>query len=285
MFKNYLRRLEALINRRSAYKFFIRDWVALGDLRAATQVLNTTRFSRNLEPVEMPAPDARRIVVIAPHPDDEIIGPGGTLLRALDQGAKVLVVYLTSGAEAEGAVREAEADGNGEALGFDRVYLRYREWAIPDDDRALARITAAIRDFNPDAVFVPFFLDDHDDHRRASHILAKASAAGLLDLRLPIWAYQVYTAVLPNVIVDITATRERKAEAIRRYASQMVMRDWANFALGLNAWNSRFLSDRTEAAFAEAFFVLPLAEYAAFAGQYFEPAGAQAYYTSRYHAD
>jgi len=86
--KNYL------INRKT-YKFFIQDWQALSDLQNASDVLATMRFSQNLKPLQQQLPDAKRILVIAPHPDDETIGPGGTLLKAIKNGAKVLTVCLT----------------------------------------------------------------------------------------------------------------------------------------------------------------------------------------------
>ena len=283
--KNHVRRLEALVNRHSAYKFFIRDWVALGDLKAASQVVNTLRFSRNLEPIEMAVPDAQRIIVIAPHPDDEMIGPGGTLIQALECNAIIQVIYLTSGGEAEQLVREQEANRVGDQIGFERIFLRHPPLAIPDDPETLSRLGALIAEFRPDALFVPFVLDDHDDHRRASHILVKLVLEQLLDMSLTVWAYQVYSAVLTNVVVDIGATRERKADAIRLYTSQMKTRDWANFAIGLNAWNSRLLPDCPDAAFAEAFLVLPLGEYVKFAQGYFERAADKAYYLSEYQSD
>ena len=283
--KNHVRRLEALVNRHSAYKFFIRDWVALGDLKAASQVVNTLRFSRNLEPIEMAVPDAQRIIVIAPHPDDEMIGPGGTLIQALECNAIIQVIYLTSGGEAEQLVREQEANRVGDQFGFERIFLRHPPLAIPDDPETLSRLGALIAEFRPDALFVPFVLDDHDDHRRASHILVKLVLEQLLDMSLTVWAYQVYSAVLTNVVVDIGATRERKADAIRLYTSQMKTRDWANFAIGLNAWNSRLLPDCPDAAFAEAFLVLPLGEYVKFAQGYFERAADKAYYLSEYQSD
>ncbi len=49
--------------------------------------------------VDVPAPVAgvERILVIAPHPDDDVLGVGGTIVDALEQGHQVLVVFLTAG--------------------------------------------------------------------------------------------------------------------------------------------------------------------------------------------
>ena len=82
VFRTILKRLERTINTRQTYKFFIRDWTSLTDLQSCANVLSTVRFNQTLEPLEMSAPRGQRITVIAPHPDDEMLGAGGTLIRA-----------------------------------------------------------------------------------------------------------------------------------------------------------------------------------------------------------
>ena len=79
------------------YKFMITDWTKLNDLEACQQVLESKRFNRNLQPIEMEHPDAKRIMVIAPHPDDDIIGAGGTLIKAKENGSDIHIVYVTNG--------------------------------------------------------------------------------------------------------------------------------------------------------------------------------------------
>src|SRR5687768_14458265 len=97
VFRTILKRLERTINTRQTYKFFIRDWTSLTDLQSCANVLSTVRFNKTLEPLEMSAPRGQRITVIAPHPDDEMLGAGGTLIRARSAGASVRCIYLTSG--------------------------------------------------------------------------------------------------------------------------------------------------------------------------------------------
>jgi len=79
--KNYLLQ-------RKAYQFFMRDWVGLTDLQSAKDMMATMRFSQNLQPQLREGPAAKRILVIAPHPDDETLGPGGTLLKEIDKGGR-----------------------------------------------------------------------------------------------------------------------------------------------------------------------------------------------------
>jgi hypothetical protein len=84
------------------------------------------------------------------------------------------------------------------------------------------------------------------------------------------------------VVVDITDQATRKAEAMRHYASQMAKRDWAHFALGLNAFNLRLLPATNRAAYAEAFFVLPISEYVELCRDYFAGDAAPCYLSPGY---
>jgi N-acetylglucosamine malate deacetylase 1 len=225
------------------------------------------RFAGQIEPQPMEGPVAKEIVVIAPHPDDEVIGPGGTLIRAARAGRRVTVVFVTSGSAQAAAVRESEARACAARWGFEARFLQTAERAI--DVSSVARgLTEVIEEKKPGAIFIPFLLDDHDDHRRVNECLLQAAAIGLQS-RPEVWAYQVYTPLPGNVVVDITDVAERKAEAIRSYASQILRRDWAHFALGLNAFNCRFLPPSGKAGYAECFFVVPMPDYVELCRRYF----------------
>ncbi len=218
-------------------------------------------------------PKASRIAVIAPHPDDEVIGPGGTLLRAIADGAAVTCVYVTDGDEwAEGAAaRHREALDVAARLGFRAMFLGEAASAIRCDEKAAKRLSNMIRGIAPDVLFVPFILDDNDDHRRVNELLFAALRRDLLPVGLELWAYSVYAPLPGNAAVDISDVAERKAAAIRLYATQAAKRDWAHFALGVNAVNSRLLPGRLGVRHVESFFVMPLRDYAEVCAAYFEP--------------
>ncbi len=266
-----------------AYRFFISDWAHLTDLQTASDMMATMRFSRNLIPECSNGPNAKRILVIAPHPDDEILGPGGTLIKAIDRGAEVLALYLTAGSsDAITAQLKSEATQIAEQLNYKTLFLNYRPKSIPIDETIVSKIVEIINQFKPDALFLPFCLDDHDDHRRASHLLLLARETKKIHGHFDVWAYQVYTSLIPNVVVDITAVADRKANAINHYQSQIKKRNWAHYILGLNAYNQRFLPNGPESKYAEAFFVLPLDEYLNYCRQYFGSDPTKCYYTPEY---
>ena len=136
-----LRRLSKLARRfplrwtgRGRYRFLVRDWAAISDIDLAARVLDVESFSDQLEPVRLPVGDLERVLVIAPHQDDETIGAGGLLLQARDNGAAVTVLFVTDGVQrglarqlggdAELArIRDAEARQVCEVLGADLVNL------------------------------------------------------------------------------------------------------------------------------------------------------------------
>lgn len=268
---------------RKAYKFFLRDWIALGDLQRAADAMATMRFSQSLVATLLPGPAAQRILVVAPHPDDEMMGPGGTVMGALDDGKDVSVVYLSRGRDGTaGDVLCAEAQAVADRLGYQTNFLRFPLRGIPVDKAAVEAFSSAVAEAAPQALFIPFLLDDHDDHRRASHLLLRAAESGKLPADIEVWAYQVYTPLPGNVAVDITARAERKAEAIRSFTSQMKIRDWPHWALGLNAFNSRFIPTGGAPRYVECFFVLPLDAYVDLCRHYF--ADGTVYHQANYRA-
>lgn len=270
-----------LLTRRS-YKFFIRDWVALSDLQRAADAMGTLRFSRNLAPILMQRPRGNRIVVLAPHPDDEVMGPGGTLIRAARSGADIATVYLTDGPREKREALRNEARKAAAFIGYKTQFLGFPLNAIPISRESLAALAAAISRHRPDTLFLPFLVDDHDDHRRASHMLLEARKQGLISDDLEIWAYQGYTSLPSNVVVDITDVHEDKRLAIEAYESQKEIRNWPHYVLGLNAFNSRFLKKGSIASYAESFFVLPISDYVALCEVYFRDDSAECYYFQSY---
>lgn len=255
---------------RQAYRWSVRSWFIPGDLEASRMVLNSFRPSRVLKPALVRAPENRKLLVLAPHPDDEIIGPGGTLVLARDLGCEISVLFLTTGRARERDTRRQEALDICHEAGFEPIFAGYDAEAI--DLTGAAQVLAELlarRRF--DCLFLPFFLDDHDDHRRANEVLLEAGRAPGADANLPreVWVYHVYGPGPMSCVVDISAVAERKKDLITLHESQMAGRDWSHFSLGMNAVLSRFLPGSPEARYAEGFMVLPAEDYIALARRAF----------------
>lgn len=259
-------RLLRTMRGRSAYKFLLQEWLSFPDRDLACRVLSTARFSRVVTPLLLEFPQAERICIIAPHTDDETIGPGGTLLKAVEAGKTCHTIYLTTNPPADVTRREAAA---AMALGgYTATYFDGAPGRLSTADDVARRLADELAARRPQAIFIPFVLDDAIDHRRANALLLKAAAMGAVPDRTEIWAYQVYSMIPPNVVVDITAVAERKAAMIRCWETQQKWRDWAHYALGMNAFNIRFAPDR-DIRYCEHFFVTPMSEYKALCELYF----------------
>lgn len=263
--------LRQYLRGRARYQFFLRSWMVQGRMQASADLLATMRHQRLLDPVLAEPPRRGRVCVLAPHPDDEVIGPGGALLQMLDHGVQVEVVYLTDGERDpnQARVRRAEAEASAGHLGARPWFLGLPVGAMLEQPELAAKALAVVLErTTPDQVFLPFILDDHPDHRDASLLLLTALRIAQKPVPKKVWAYQVYGVVPGNVVVDITSVAQRKADAIRMHASQMSTRDWAHYALGLNALNLRLLPPSAAPRYAESFFVLPTADYLALVEQF-----------------
>jgi LmbE family N-acetylglucosaminyl deacetylase len=224
-------------------------------------------------------PPSGTLAVIAPHPDDESIGPGGTLLAAHAAGARIAVGFATDPDDRREEALAACAD-----LGASSRFFGYRQRAIPADGRAARDLAVWIDEHSPTALFVPFLADDHDDHRRVNEWLLAAARSGGLSARPEVWAYQVYTSMPCTTLVDVTDFQQAKSDLIRRHASQMRSRDWTSIALGLNAYNARFAGVHGKGRFFEAFFVLPFDSYLDLCARYFDGAQGACYLSDSYGA-
>src|SRR5947208_10863391 len=112
-----------------------------------------------------------RLLILAPHPDDEVIGCGGLLALHLREGRQVRVVIVTDGAEAgDITVREDESK-LGLLLFGDVVpeFLHFRDRHLSEESDALAnRLREILTDFKPDLIAVPSPVEIHPDHAALS---------------------------------------------------------------------------------------------------------------------
>ena len=244
------------------YKFTVRKWFEFNELESLDYLFRSGSFNKLIKPCSRcEFDDKSRILVLAPHSDDEAIGPGGSLLLAKRNGSKIKIVHFTG---CEG-IRKEEAINCASIIGADVSFLGLKDGSIKPDQEAQNKLMSEISTWKPNLIMVPFFMDDHPDHRRTSELLCKINLVDFL--QISIWSYQVYSGIPGNKIVDITEYAKSKINLIKVFSSQMKTRDWASFSLGLNAWNSRYLD--SSGGYAEMFFVLPFIEYKHLAQTFF----------------
>lgn len=188
----------------------------------------------------------RKVLVIAPHPDDETIGCGGLLLRHAAAGDRLTAVFLTSGElglkhlprDQARALREKEARQAARILNISTLhFLRVADWSVGDAVPATARRLAPIlRQEFPRIIYVPHPEEWHPDHRAALPVLRAALKTARTSVE-EIRAYEVWTPMTtPEMAEDVTAVMPRKIKALRAHRSQLKEFNYLRAMRGLNAF-------------------------------------------------
>jgi LmbE family N-acetylglucosaminyl deacetylase/glycosyltransferase involved in cell wall biosynthesis len=207
-----------------------------------------------------------RLLVLAPHPDDEVIGCGGLVAQHLREGRKVRVAVVTNGAEAGDAIAREDESRRGLALlgeGLELEFYRFPDRHLAGrPDELLAKLHATILDFSPDLIAAPSPVEIHPDHLALSRTfceLVQREATLFADAGYARVAfYEVSQPMRPNTLVDISDVAAPKYAAIAAHESQLALRDYAAFARGLNAYRAMTLPPGT--AFAEGYWTIALPE-------------------------
>jgi LmbE family N-acetylglucosaminyl deacetylase len=225
-------------------------------------------------PVELREVQRARVLVVAPHLDDEVIAPGGTLLLHRQAGSTVGVIFTSdsagdpsqTGTASETAIRKREAEQAARIVGLEILkFLDYPDGQLSRCEAAMARdLAVLVRDWKPEQIFCPFPGDHHRDHQATTAAVAEAIRQTGWDGE--VWCYEVWSTLWPNRAVDISAVVEKKREAIRCYASQVANMSYVEAALGLN----RYRGLRVHVDYAEGFYVCPAGEFLALAQTLFE---------------
>lgn len=203
-----------------------------------------------------------RLLVFAPHPDDEVIACGGLIAQHRRDGRTVRVVIATDGSGAgEASTREEESRRGLEKIdsAIELEFLRFPDRGLGDD--AATRIREELASFRPDLVLVPSPVEIHPDHLALARLVMETiqrDESLFAELGVARVAfYEVSQPLRPNAIVDITDVAEIKYAAIAEHVSQLAYRDYLSYARGLNAYRTMTLP--AECKFAEAYWVTDIA--------------------------
>jgi len=200
------------------------------------------------------------VLVIAPHPDDETIGCGGTLCIHAENGDQISVAFLTSGElglkhlarEEAWNIREAEARRAAAILNLAHIsFFRCSDWMLAEEvTKAASLLRPVLKDQQPQLIYLPHPEDDHPDHRAALPILRSAlEGLGLPNLSLRF--YEVWTPLAKyETVQDITSAMDRKLRALGEHKSQLEQFDYVRAITGLNSYRGALAA---KSKFAEVF--------------------------------
>lgn len=174
-----------------------------------------------------------RILVFAPHNDDEVLGVGGTMAKYSKMGYEVYVCEVTSGRNKK--LLQAEAQKAHKVLGvkdaffLDLPTVKLKEVSAIDINQKISQVVKQIK---PNIAFIPHKGDMHSDHVE----VAKSAMVALRPVDnsqlQAIFAYETLSetewnipapdnAFVPNVWSDISGTIDLKIEAMKCYESQL----------------------------------------------------------------
>ena len=196
---------------------------------------------------------ARSVLVLAPHPDDEVFGCGGAIAQHVKSGHPVCVVILTDGAlYADSDVRQRESIAAAQLLGYGKPEF----WGFPDgelqySDALAQRLADKIAQCGADLVYAPSPLEYHPDHRQTQLLATEAVRLSTPELRLAF--YEVGAPLRPNVLLDITTVMEIKEAAMRCFVSQLEHQNYVGHIQALNFYRTYTLGADVKSA--EAFWL------------------------------
>ena len=202
-------------------------------------------------------PPVSRVIVFAPHPDDEVYGCGGALALHAQAGATVRVVLLTNGGHLGDATapdyerqRLLESQRAAGELGIPAP----ESWGLGDrsleyGEDLVGRLQAVLLAYSPDLVYVPSVWEPHPDHRATA--LAVLEAVRRLQNRPSIHLFEVGGPGRPNCLIDVTGVWVQKTRAMAAFHSQEQRLPYAEFISALNRY--RALTVAATAQYVEAY--------------------------------
>jgi methionyl-tRNA formyltransferase/LmbE family N-acetylglucosaminyl deacetylase len=180
----------------------------------------------------------RRVLAIAAHPDDEVLGVGGTLIRHFKTGDDVRVVIVCSAQSIRYREGEHDQPGDSQRAGY---YLGARVSGLGFPDQRLdagsnleliQALEREVQVFQPDIVYTHHWGDVNADHVRIAEAMDVATRPFAAPWIQRLYAFHTpssseWTASArdrpfsPNVFTDITGELDRKVDAMRCYQSEL----------------------------------------------------------------
>lgn len=189
---------------------------------------------------------AFRVLVVSAHPDDETLGCGGTIARWAQEGAEVMVAFLSDGVGARGAENNVDQNAlaarrEAAARACKTLGVKKRPWFgdFPDNRMdtvallsAVQQVESCIESYKPDTVLTHQAGDVNIDHQRVHQaVITACRPQPGNDVRRLLF-FEVASSTewqppgssfpfVPNTFVNIAGTLEKKLDALRAYEHEL----------------------------------------------------------------
>lgn len=188
--------------------------------------------------------EARKVLIVAPHPDDEVIACGGAITKFVEMASTVRVLYYG------GRDRSDEAVAGMEVLGVSDDHLFF----CNSRDK-VGSVLHQLRTFNPELIFFPSLYDRHPDHETVHRLMFQVLKYAQPPFVGEMWTYGVWQPIeRPDFVLDVSEVFERKLDALRAHDSQIRDFDVLGLCRSVNhLYYLRDMEGKEENGYAEAF--------------------------------
>ncbi len=204
-------------------------------------------------------------LVFAPHPDDEVFGCGGAIMRHIEQNVPVRVIIVSDGAHGVSdenkteytRQRQNESITAAHILGYGMpIFWQYQDRQVCYSEKLIQEILTAIRETGADLVYAPSVFEMHPDHRAMG--MAVVEAIRRIGKAVRVALYEVGIPLRPNLLLDISDLAARKTAAMECFVSQNARQRYDQHITALNRYRTYTLPASVTAA--EAYIVIPAEE-------------------------
>lgn len=208
-----------------------------------------------------------KVLVLAPHPDDDVIGCGGTIKLHRENNDEVKVIYLSDGSggfpkkkkinsirerKALAKIRSEEAKSATKMLGVsDLIFWKYPDGRLNANRSTIKLLQNILDDYQPKTIYVPSFLDPHPDHYETAKILA-STLREKSNFNGQIFSYEVWSPIFANRLINIDKVIKSKILSLKEHKSQLEGRNYLDAFIGLAQYRAGMYE---VGKYAEAFFV------------------------------
>ncbi|MBP6057752.1 MAG: PIG-L family deacetylase [Nitrosomonas sp.] len=195
------------------------------------------------------------VLVFAPHPDDEVFGCGGAIMRHVEQGVPVRVIVISDGAHgvseeniAEYTLqRQNESIAAAHILGYGTpIFWQYQDRQVCYSEKLIQEILIAIREAGADLIYAPSVFEMHPDHRVLGMVVIEAIRRIGKSVRVAL--YEVGMPLRPNQLLDISDLATRKMAAMECFVSQNAKQRYDLHITALNCYRTYTLPASVTAA-------------------------------------
>jgi len=189
-------------------------------------------------------PEGKRIMVFTEDLDDTVIGCGGTLIKHITAGYRVVMTYIIRSndnqnnsipEEVEGFSRRNEARTLQSLLHLSDLYFLNIPNSTDNPFQTTKRMISDLLAWeNPDLIYIPYFGDTDPNHSYASITVKTPS----YNTNTNVCAYEISDPLIPNIAVDISEQMSEKLSIIEGYKNQFAGIQYTDRAISMNTLRS-----------------------------------------------